>query len=435
MANGGAEPPDPGAASETRADAPADVPDAAAEAAFRLLDNLAECVMVLRPITDSRGQVADFVIDHVNHGYCDSVGRVARDLIGNSLLVAYAAEGVGENLFSIAMRVLAGGAPLHRPGVVPGLCGPDDPVGMHAVDLRAVRFARWVVFTWRRLWSSPGQRARDGDHGRSSADRRATDALVHVALEQTLDLLADSEQRAAAEHELAVRLQHVIMPSGRCQVDVEGVDIAVRYRPAEVGRLVAGDWYDTLELPCGDLLLVVGDIAGHGIDAVTGMVAARNALRWLAVSGSSPSELIAQLNIGACNYANATDGITGTVICGQYSPGSRELRWARAGHLPPVLVRDEVARALPLPDGPLLGLDPDACYEEITTRLRSGDTLLLYTDGLIERRAASISDALADFVTAAVPSCADADATASRILAQAGSDTGDDACLVAIRIL
>ena len=111
-------------------------------------------------------------------------------------------------------------------------------------------------------------------------------------------------------------------------------------------------------------------------------------------------------------------------------------------------------------DGVLLGLDPDAEYEEATLQMRGGDTLLLFTDGLIERRAGSISDALRDLTDAAIPpalgppapgppgegisaaaapppdpSPADVSATADRILGSAISDTGDDACLVAVRIL
>jgi serine phosphatase RsbU (regulator of sigma subunit) len=118
-----------------------------------------------------------------------------------------------------------------------------------------------------------------------------------------------------------------------------------------------------------------------------------------------------------------------------YDPGTRLLRWARAGHLPPVLVRSDVADTLPLPDGVLLGLDPEAEYEEARLQLWPGDSLLLFTDGLIERRTASISEALGDLVSAAVPAGADASAHADRILASAASDTGDDACLVAVRIL
>jgi serine phosphatase RsbU (regulator of sigma subunit)/PAS domain-containing protein len=284
---------------------------------------------------------------------------------------------------------------------------------------------------------------------------------TQVALAATQDQLADSEQRAEQEQQLALRLQRAIMPEDDSPVETAGVDVAVRYRPAEQGRLVAGDWYDALLLPGGnppggrasatseesrdgrdgeaqahragpELLLVVGDITGHGIDAVTGMIAARNALRGLAATGAGPAELLRHLNYAACHL---TEGIAGTVICGRYDPETRVLRWARAGHLPPVLVRDGAAEMLPLPGGVLLGLDPDAEYEEATLEMYSGDALLLFTDGLIERRADSISDALREFTAAAVPAGPDASSHADRVLRGATSDTGDDACLVAIRIL
>jgi hypothetical protein len=255
---------------------------------------------------------------------------------------------------------------------------------------------------------------------------------TQVALAATQDQLADSEQRADQEQQLALRLQRAIMPEDEPPVEAAGVEVAVRYRPAEQGHLVAGDWYDALLLPDKELLLVVGDITGHGIDAVTGMVAARNALRGLAATGAGPADLLRHLNYASCHL---TEGIAGTVVCGRYNPETRVLRWARAGHLPPVLVRDGTAEMLPLPDGVLLGLDPDAEYEEATLAMRGGDTLLLFTDGLIERRADSISDALREFTAAAVPAGADAAAHADRILDNAISDTGDDACLVAVRIL
>jgi serine phosphatase RsbU (regulator of sigma subunit) len=258
--------------------------------------------------------------------------------------------------------------------------------------------------------------------------------LLHqarVQLAEARNRLADSEQRAAEEHELALRLQRELMPSGIRLLATAAVDIAVRCLPARPGSLVAGDWYDALQLPGGDLLFVVGDIAGHGMEAVTGMVTARNALRGLAVTGADPGELIGKLNYMTCLFA---EGVTGTVICGRYSPETRVLRWARAGHLPPVLVRGGTATVQPMPDGMLLGVQPDIEYEQLYLQLRTEDTLLFYTDGLIERRAASISDALAEFAAAAVPADPDLDALASRILARAVSDTGDDACLLAIRI-
>jgi len=264
---------------------------------------------------------------------------------------------------------------------------------------------------------------------------------TQVALAATRDQLADTEQRVAEEHLLALRLQQAIMPPDEQPVEVAGIDVAVRYRPVGEGHLVGGDWYDTLLLPGKEVLLVVGDVAGHGIDAVTGMVAARNSLRGLAITGAGPAELLRMLNGVMCDL---TSGVVGTVVCGLYNPVTSVLRWARAGHLPPVLVRGRTARVLPLPGGVLLGMDPDATYEEATESLRPGDTLLLFTDGLIERRGVSIIDVLGEFVATVAPSQhtpqapgsseLTAAAQADRIMAAAVSDTDDDACLVAVRI-
>jgi serine phosphatase RsbU (regulator of sigma subunit) len=510
---------------------------------FEFLDDLAESVLAVTPISGRGGKLTDFVITHLSPGYADPAGREPDELAGLTLLQAYPESASGGGLFARAAQVLADG----RAQRVPGEAGPLTAVAdtVPVADLRAAPYGGCVVFTWRRLAAEDGRLAElldhvqrtgqlggweedlafgfvrwtdaafavfgldpehataiplqeldsyvlaadqplvrrfrqtllsqrvpaaavfrivrpedgavrqirvfaepladDGPGGQGNTGGRGNkvtalrgafqdvSALYHtqVALAATCTQLADIEQRAAEEHELAIRLQRAIMPGER-HVDHDGLDIAVRYRPAEAGYLVAGDWYDTLEMPDGDLLLVVGDIAGHGIAAVTGMVTARNALRGLAATGAGPAELLRQLNYAACVF---TKGITGTVVCVRYNPCTRVLRWARAGHLPPILVRDGVATVQPTPEGMLIGVTPDADYEELELQLRSGDALLLYTDGLIERRAASISDALAEFAAAAVPAGPDADSYAARILAGAGSDTGDDACLVAVRIL
>ena len=254
---------------------------------------------------------------------------------------------------------------------------------------------------------------------------------ARAALAEARVLLADSELRVAREHELALRLQRAVMPPDVGLMAAAGVSIAARCLPPTPAALGAGDWYDALLLPGGDLLLVVGDIAGHGLDAVAGMVLARNALRGLAPTGADPAQLIGRLNQATCRLA---DEVTGTVICARYRPRHCELRWARAGHLPPVLVRDGHATVQPMPEGCCSACAPESAYEQLRLPLRSGDTLLFYTDGLIERRAASISDALAEFAAAAVPVGPDLDAHVTRILATAVSDTGDDACLLAVRV-
>jgi PAS domain-containing protein len=259
----------------------------------------------------------------------------------------------------------------------------------------------------------------------------SADYHTRLAFEAAREQLADTEERAQEEHRLAIRLQEAITPRSAKPVGVAGLDVAARYRPSGAASLVGGDWYDTVLLPGGEMLLVVGDIAGHGIEAVTGMVAARNSLRGLAITGAGPAALLGWLNSAACHL---TDGLIGTAICGLYAPASRSLRWARAGHLPPVLVRAGTAEELPLPDGLLLGADPDAEYAEMRTQLRPGDTLLLFTDGLVERRDESIDDALGALIRLASKPVCDVGGFADQLLASITSDTGDDACLVAVHL-
>jgi serine phosphatase RsbU (regulator of sigma subunit) len=260
----------------------------------------------------------------------------------------------------------------------------------------------------------------------------SADYHTRVAFAATREQLADTEERAAEEHRLALRLQQAITPRSAEPVAAAGLDVAARYRPSGPGNLVSGDWYDTVLLPSKEVLVVVGDIAGHGLDAVTGMVTVRNGLRGLAITGAGPATLLAWLNGAACHF---TDGIIGTVVCGLYNPAARSLRWARAGHLPPILVRGGETSTLPQPHGLLLGADPDAVYTETTTPLQLGDVLLLFTDGLIERRDKPIDDALDELLR--IAGCAapgDIAAFADYVIAKASSNTDDDACLVAVRV-
>jgi PAS domain-containing protein len=260
----------------------------------------------------------------------------------------------------------------------------------------------------------------------------SADYHTQLAFAAAREQLADTEQRAQEEHRLALRLQQAITPRVSDPVAAGGLDVVARYRPSGPGNLVSGDWYDTVLLPTEEVLVVVGDIAGHGLDAVTGMVAMRNALRGLAITGQGPAALLTWLNGAACHL---TDGIIGTAVCGIYDPAGRSLRWARAGHLPPVLVRQGKAEALELPAGLMLGADPDGIYAEVTTSLRLGDVLLLFTDGLIERRDQPIDDALRSLLgIASRPVTTDVSGYADDVVAATSANTDDDACLVAIHV-
>jgi serine phosphatase RsbU (regulator of sigma subunit) len=215
--------------------------------------------------------------------------------------------------------------------------------------------------------------------------------------------------------------------------ELSGLRVAARYRPAAEEYRVGGDWYDVLSLPDGRVMIAVGDVAGHGIDAATGMVALRNALRGLACSGAEPGNLMGSLN----EVTLRTGGHpTATAVCGHFDPADRTLRWTSAGHLPALLLRDGHARLLESVPNLLLGAVPGAAYQERQEQLRPGDLLLLCTDGLIERRHASLDDALAMLGHAleSLEPGGDLEAQADALLAAAVGDTDDDASLVLVRL-
>ncbi|MFF5402974.1 SpoIIE family protein phosphatase [Streptomyces misionensis] len=254
---------------------------------------------------------------------------------------------------------------------------------------------------------------------------------TEVALAATRDQLAHTEQQAVERNRLTLQLQHAIMPPTQAPLRVPSLQVAVRYRPAETEHLVGGDWYDAVVLPSGLVLLCVGDVAGHGIEAATSMVVLRNALRGLAVTGAGPAQLLSWLNIVAHHLTGA---VTATAVCGLYDAERRTLRWARAGHLPPVLVRTGEATPLPRLKGLLLGALPEAEYEETEVRLAAGDTLLMYTDGLIERRDRSVEESLSHLLETARSGPRTLDQQLDRLLTYSRSDTDDDTCIVGIRV-
>ncbi|WP_127354514.1 SpoIIE family protein phosphatase [Actinacidiphila soli] len=254
---------------------------------------------------------------------------------------------------------------------------------------------------------------------------------TEVALAATRDQLADTEQRAAERNRLALQLQQAIMPPAPAPIDASGLRVAVRYRPAEKEHLVGGDWYDVVVLPSKQVLLAVGDIAGHGIDAATGMVVLRNALRGLATTGAGPGRLMGWLNTVAHHL---TEQVTATAVCGLYDPETGVLCWARAGHPPPVLIRDGEAASLPLPRGILLGAIAETTYEEQRLTLASGDRLLMYTDGLVERRGISVERSLEQLLATAGGPLPGLDEQLDLLLTHSRSDTDDDTCLIGVQL-
>jgi serine phosphatase RsbU (regulator of sigma subunit)/PAS domain-containing protein len=255
---------------------------------------------------------------------------------------------------------------------------------------------------------------------------------TEVALTATFDQLTAVRAQATLRHRLVLQLQQAIVPEMPSLTKLPGLSVAARYRPAAQEYRVGGDWYDILPLPDGKVLMAVGDIAGHGIDAATGMIALRNALRGLAFTGRSPARLMAWLNDVTLHTAGHP---TATALCALYDPGDRTLRWASAGHLPILLLRHGTARLLEPPRDILLGATHAPVYQEATTQLRRGDTLLLFTDGLIERRHDGLDEGLAALRrTAEKLTTRQVDEQVDQLLRDATGDTDDDTSLIAVRV-
>ncbi|MGW6982351.1 SpoIIE family protein phosphatase [Streptomyces sp. NPDC054932] len=183
-----------------------------------------------------------------------------------------------------------------------------------------------------------------------------------------------------AERAIAARLQHALLPIPEQSIDLVGLCVDIAYVPSDTGVNVGGDWYSAIELPDKNALFVVGDVAGHGLDAVGTMAQLRFTAKGMIVTGSALPDAMGRLN----SLLLHTSATTATMIMARYSPAERRLVWVRAGHLPPLLVRGGEARFLPLPEGNILGASFDSVYAQETLQLEAGDHLLLYTDGLIE---------------------------------------------------
>ena len=212
---------------------------------------------------------------------------------------------------------------------------------------------------------------------------------------QALDRIqsqAAQQRLMAASQRMSEALQLALLTRAP---DPRDLEIAVRYRPANEAAQIGGDWYDAFVTRTGIPTVIVGDVNGHNQEAASSMGQLRNILRGMAYdSEDGPSLLLHRLDHalrGLDLDTLATAVIAQLEDCGD---GCR-LRWSSAGHLPPLLVGPD-GEVVPLEGSDLmLGVDPELPRTEQVRHVPPGSTLVLYTDGLVERRAASIDDGIA----------------------------------------
>ncbi|MGW1540822.1 PP2C family protein-serine/threonine phosphatase [Streptomyces sp. NPDC002309] len=211
-----------------------------------------------------------------------------------------------------------------------------------------------------------------------------------------LALLAEraaSHIRHAREHD---RMSRIVGDLQRALLAEPGrphpnLDVAIRYLPVGQRALVGGDWCETVRLHFGRTLLVVGDVMGHGIEAAVDMTAYRSALRYIASADLPPHRVLRQLDDLASNEAERRPA---TCLIARVDPVRGQITLASAGHLPPAVIDGSGGTSLlPVPVGPPLGTGLGG-YEPATYRLDGTETLLLFTDGLVEHRGEDIDESL-----------------------------------------
>ncbi len=195
----------------------------------------------------------------------------------------------------------------------------------------------------------------------------------------------------ADEHARATVLQAAVLPAH--PTEIAGLDFTVCYHPADVAHGLGGDWWDALSLPKNRTYLAVGDVVGHGLPAVEDMAQLRAAGRALAVQGLTPARLLAELNIFT---AHATHGKFATMTVAIFDPSSGALHYGSAGHPPALLRRCAGAEVIRLEGGrgPVLTPLREAAYVEDQVLIAPGDILVMYTDGLIDRRGRDLEAAI-----------------------------------------
>lgn len=164
--------------------------------------------------------------------------------------------------------------------------------------------------------------------------------------------------------------------------------------------MVGGDWYETVRLPFGRTLLVMGDVMGHGVEAAVDMSSYRSMLRYVASMDLPPHRILRQLDTLISENESSRPA---TCLLALADPARQRWTLSSAGHLPPALLGEgRPIELLDVPTGPPLGTGLGG-YEQTTRELRPGQVLLLYTDGLVERRGEDIDTSLARLAALRLP--------------------------------
>lgn len=240
----------------------------------------------------------------------------------------------------------------------------------------------------------------------------------------------DNVRLYAREHRMAEALQRAMLPE---QADVDDLDVWSYYAPAAGHAQVGGDWYDVLQVADGRLVLVVGDVVGHDVEAAAAMGQLRSMVRAIAFDTPDPGDVLTRVDqiVAGMRLPRSASLVIVTLV---QDEDTWCLRYSRAGHLPPLVADGEGVVTLSEAGGPLIGFG-DAPRTSVERHLRPGDLLVLYTDGLIERRDRSLRDGLEALVaTTGSIGPQDAAGAGEELLSRFGDHPEDDVALVVVRV-
>ncbi len=222
-----------------------------------------------------------------------------------------------------------------------------------------------------------------------SSTFNADDIELAEALGRRAAVALDNARRFRVEHDVATTLQRSLLPQSL--PETPGVQHCARYLPAATEAEVGGDWYDVIALADGSVAFVVGDVAGKGVQAAAVMGQLRASVRAYIWEGHQPAEVLHRLDqlFGALDLSDFT-----TAAVGIYDPATRLMTYSVAGHPPILLVSPTCGtRYLASGTGTPLGVTTGE-FSNDSLVLEQGTTLVLYTDGLIERRGESLDAGL-----------------------------------------
>jgi serine phosphatase RsbU (regulator of sigma subunit) len=255
--------------------------------------------------------------------------------------------------------------------------------------------------------------------------------LAAQALERAVLYQLEHEEVKSRERLDAQLLQDAFLP--RTLPKTKSLDVAATYLPASDAAM-GGDWYDVFPVK-GGTCLVIGDVAGHGLQSAAVMGQLRNTVRAYAIEDPSPAAVLTRLNTMMCQLE---DGEHASAIVALWDDERRTLLRANAGHPPVLRCRaGEFEYLLPPPNSRLLGVSDGWVYQEETKVLRPGTTMLFYTDGLIEQRGHDIDQSMRELLVFTEGlSDLSPQATCDQVLQwrRARGRLEDDVCLLAARL-